>query len=901
MYDLQKFTLRDMVECGLALRQLGEGATSMEETSNRIVRYFYENLRSRDRAKSDCVLVRLFKIHPYSELETPLQAFARQKLQHNTPDPQTKCLTLMATVGQKARWNSRLSSFKHQVIPLVDEKTIDRLPMIARLIEQLGLERKMIVQPQPEELLELHQKTFNVFYIPDAISSPDIPDKEGFVIPHAIQSVLGFGGLLPSGNLFAVILFLKTQIPQSTAEMFSSLAFNIKAALLPFEGGIVFDPTREGKPLFAQCSLVDPKLLRSQIETLTQLLDVSEKLTLQQSDRLERAIAETQRSEDALRESQAKFAGIVNIAEDAIISVDEHQRIQLFNQGAEKIFGYTATEAIGQPLDLLLPLSARDVHREHLHNLDSSTTDSRTMAQRYRTGVFGRRKTGEEFPAEASISKLHLSSGDLYTIILRDITERQQTEQALRESQAKFAGIVNIAEDAIVSVDENQRIQLFNQGAEKIFGYTAKEAIGQPLDILLPSDVRRVHRQHIGDFKTTTTGYRGMGKSNRANIRGWRKNGEEFPAEASISQLQTQNGALFTVILNDITARQQAEEAIRQKNQELAATLKQLKSTQDELIEKEKMAALGQLVAGVAHEINTPLGAIHSSVKYIDDFFHRHLEALPTFFQSLSPERQRFFLEILQRSHSSIVSLSSRERRRLKKAIAEQLQEHHLENVDGLAELVMELSLHDAIEHFLPLLEEADSVNFLKMVYEFFSLQESIKDINTASERAAKVTFALKTYARYDRTGIKVRASIIEGIETIFTLYQNQIKQGVEVIRDYDDLPPILCYPDELNQVWTNLIHNALQAMKNQGILTVVASQQGEQIKVSISDSGVGIPEEVQLHIFQPFFTTKPAGEGSGLGLDIVKKIVEKHCGTIDFQSKPGQTTFTVTLPAQSV
>ncbi|MDY6785146.1 MAG: PAS domain S-box protein [Cyanobacteriota bacterium] len=900
MYDLQKFTLRDMVECGLALRQLGEGATSMEETSNRIVRYFYENLRSRDRPELDCALVRFFKIHPYGELEEPLQALARHEMDRGVLTPQTPCLTLLATAGQDARWNSRFSSRRHQAIPIVNEEAIAQLPMIARLIEQLGLEPKTIVQPQPEELLELHQKAFNAFYIPDACTSPDIPDKENFVIPYAIQSVLGFGGLLPSGRLFATILFLKTQLPQSTAEMFGSIAFNIKTALLPFEGGTVFDPTREGQPMFAQCSLIDPKLLRAQIETLTQLLDVSEKLTLQQSDRLESAIVETQRSEQALRESQAKFAGIVNIAEDAIISIDQNQRIQLFNQGAEKIFGYTAAEIIGQPLDLLLPPSARDVHREHIHKFGRSKTESRTMAQRNRMGVFGRRKTGEEFPAEASISKLHLSNGYLYTVILRDITERQRTEQALRESQAKFAGIVKIAEDAIISIDENQHIQLFNQGAEKIFGYTASDVIGQPLDILLPPDARRAHRQHICDFGTTTTGYRGMGKSNRSSIRGRRKNGEEFPAEASISQLQTRKGTLFTVILNDITDRQQAEVAIRQKNQELAAALKQLKSTQDELIEKEKMAALGQLVAGVAHEINTPLGAIRSSAKYIEDFLQRNVDSLPSFFQALSPQRQHAFVEILQRSRSSTSPWSSRERRKLKRAIAQQLEAHNLANAGELAEWVMELHLQDEIDRFLPLFQEDDSSNFLQMVYEFASLQESIKDINTAAELAAKVTFALKTYARYDRTGVKIRASVIEGIETILTLYHNQSKYGVEVIRKYDNSPQIFCYPDELNQVWTNLIHNALQAMQNQGTLTVEVTRRDDGVKVGISDSGPGIPEEIQSQIFQPFFTTKPAGEGSGLGLDIVKKIIEKHCGKIELESQPGRTTFIVTLPAET-
>ncbi|RMG07246.1 MAG: GHKL domain-containing protein, partial [Cyanobacteria bacterium J055] len=137
-----------------------------------------------------------------------------------------------------------------------------------------------------------------------------------------------------------------------------------------------------------------------------------------------------------------------------------------------------------------------------------------------------------------------------------------------------------------------------------------------------------------------------------------------------------------------------------------------------------------------------------------------------------------------------------------------------------------------------------------------------------------------------------------EGIETILTLYQNQLKHGVEVVRNFDSsLPKISCYPDELNQVWTNLIHNALQAMDNKGKLVIDACQTDGKIEVSITDSGAGISPEVLPKIFQPFFTTKPPGEGSGLGLDIVRKIIEKHQGTIEVDSVPGKTKFTVSLP----
>src|ERR687885_2740019 len=161
-------------------------------------------------------------------------------------------------------------------------------------------------------------------------------------------------------------------------------------------------------------------------------------------------------------------------------------------------------------------------------------------------------------------------------------------------------------------------------------------------------------------------------------------------------------------------------------------------------------------------------------------------------------------------------------------------------------------------------------------------LVRSTRTITTATDRAAKVVFALKSYARYEHSGEKVQAQITEGIESILTLYHSQFKQGVEVIRNYSELlPSILCYPDELNQVWTNIIHNALQAMDYQGALTIDVTTIDQQAHISITDSGKGIPPEIKSRIFEPFFTTKPPGEGSGLGLDIVKKIIEKHDGKI--------------------
>ncbi|MEG5137789.1 MULTISPECIES: ATP-binding protein [unclassified Microcoleus] len=373
--------------------------------------------------------------------------------------------------------------------------------------------------------------------------------------------------------------------------------------------------------------------------------------------------------------------------------------------------------------------------------------------------------------------------------------------------------------------------------------------------------------------------------------------GREIWFSACISMFSTD--AVIWVARN-ISDRKLAESALSQKNTELAHTLEELKRTQQELIQSEKMAALGQLIAGVAHEINSPLGAIRSSVQNIADFWAEQLHQLPIFFKQLSPERQQDFFALLHKSSQETDTLSSKEKRQLKKSLQRQLEAEKIDDADSLACTLLDIGICNNVEPFLPLLKDRESPNILQIAYEFATVQKSTKNIATATDRAAKIVFALKSYSRYDQSGSKANANITEGIDTVLTLYHYQIKHGVEVVRNYGtDLPSVLCYPDELNQVWTNLLHNALQAMGNKGVLKIDVKHQNNAISVSITDNGPGIPPEIMPRIFEPFFTTKPPGEGTGLGLDIVLKIIEKHQGKLQVESVPGQTKFTVYLPIE--
>ena len=345
---------------------------------------------------------------------------------------------------------------------------------------------------------------------------------------------------------------------------------------------------------------------------------------------------------------------------------------------------------------------------------------------------------------------------------------------------------------------------------------------------------------------------------------------------------------------------QNLETKVAQRTQELQNTLDSLQETQDELIQSEKMAALGQLISGVAHEVNTPLGAIRASVDNINIFLNQSLEKLPHFFTELPLEYQSIFIKLLHYSNAEIDNISSRERRKIKRALTRKIRNYNLKSAETIADILVDLGIHEEenLKVFLPLIQDSDSDQILNTVYKFVGLKKSTSTIINATDRAAKVVFALKSYTRYETTGEKIKVRITDGIETVLNLYQNKLQNGVEVVRHYPShIPLILGYPDELNQIWMNLVHNALQAMDNRGTLSVDVACHENSIQVDLTDSGRGIPPEIQSKIFDPFFTTQPPGEGSGLGLDIVRKILDRHQGQIEFESIPGKTTFTVYLP----
>jgi len=355
----------------------------------------------------------------------------------------------------------------------------------------------------------------------------------------------------------------------------------------------------------------------------------------------------------------------------------------------------------------------------------------------------------------------------------------------------------------------------------------------------------------------------------------------------------------------DITEIRKKEQELRQVNEaltarkdELKSALDNLKETQSQLVHSEKMRALGNLIAGIAHEINTPVGAINASVSNISISLDATLQNIYTLFTKLSKKELLVFLRIMSMIDRHRPSITSKEKRRYRKEIQEKLQNSGCLNTIAVSDLIIYLNLYDETDTLIEILEVENQEFILKSVRDIYSVRKNTENIKMAVEKASKMVFALKKFAHKEQQEKKEPTNLVENIETVLTLHHNQLKQAIEVVKDFEDVPMVNCFPDELIQVWSNLISNAIHAMNYAGRLEIIIRNLGAKVRVSIKDNGHGIPEEIREKIFEPFFTTKRSGEGTGIGMDIVKKILDKHEATIELESEVGVgTVFHVTIP----
>lgn len=328
-------------------------------------------------------------------------------------------------------------------------------------------------------------------------------------------------------------------------------------------------------------------------------------------------------------------------------------------------------------------------------------------------------------------------------------------------------------------------------------------------------------------------------------------------------------------------------QALQSERDQLAETIARLKEAQARLIESEKMATLGQLVAGIGHELNNPATAIGRAVEYATDDARELIRHLP----------DSDMLIGAMESGRTIEPLSTEELRARRQALAKATGD------EQLARRLLRMGI-TTIEDYRSIFGK-DSPDHrqqrLALRERAYQLGSSLRNIQSGSDRISAIVKSLRSYARTDRE-TPGEVNIHEGLEDTLRLFGAQL-QSVTVVREYGRIPAIQGYAAQLNQVWTNIIANALEAMQNKGQLTLQTEDRGDgTIAVRIIDSGPGIPPEHQHRVFDLNFTTKHAGAGFGLGMGLLicRQIVTRHGGTIGIESRPGRTVVEVILPIES-
>jgi len=343
------------------------------------------------------------------------------------------------------------------------------------------------------------------------------------------------------------------------------------------------------------------------------------------------------------------------------------------------------------------------------------------------------------------------------------------------------------------------------------------------------------------------------------------------------------------------------EDRVNEATARLTKTFDDLKNAQTQLVLNEKMASLGLLIAGIAHEINTPIGAIFNVTRTLDN----RVVSLPGILRDFRMDdanlRDKMMVcldELYRVSKAQVYSPSFREIR----AIETVLSDQGVENYKSMSASLARLNFTD-IEKILMYIDCFKSPSFFALFESCGSIVQAANISESSSQKISEIIRALKFYAYTDRDKIEA-VQINESIQTALILLRSKLKHGISVMTDFaKDLPEIMC-TSEIHQVWTNILNNACDAIEEMGSnyngeISICSRKSDDSIVITISDNGIGIPEDKKENIFDPFFTTKDIGKGTGLGLSIVSGIIKKHGGIIRVDSRKANTKFEIILPVK--
>ncbi len=490
-----------------------------------------------------------------------------------------------------------------------------------------------------------------------------------------------------------------------------------------------------------------------------------------------------------------RLESILDNIVDGLITIDDRGIVQSFNKACERIFGYKAAEVVGQNIKMLMPDPYSSQHDGYIHNY--KTTGKAKIIGIGRE-VEGRRKDGSIFPLDLSVAEVKIGDQRIFSGIIRDITERKNAE--------RFAGLlsalVQSSKDAIYSKTLTGVITSWNNGAEQILGYTGREAVGQPVGLIIPPERMAEENHIIAEVRA------GHSFDNLETVR-QHKDGREIPMSLTVSPIFDPSGIIIgaSVVARDMTERLMQEEQLRRI---------------------QKMEAVGQLTSGVAHDFNNLLTVVLGNTRLM---------------------RKRITAE---KSQAPV----------------------------------------------------------------FADIVERIDDIDTAAQRGADLVKRLMVFTRQrplQKTVVDINACIQETKGLLARVMGEKIEIRVS---PGQDAGAVLIDQDQFVNALINMAANARDAMADGGTFSIAtalatldkrqASQYqalapGRFVAITITDTGAGMPDHVRQRIFDPFYTTKPAGQGTGLGLSMVYGMIQQSGGHIEVESAPGRgTTFKIYLPVHS-
>ncbi len=565
---------------------------------------------------------------------------------------------------------------------------------------------------------------------------------------------------------------------------------------------------------------------------------------LMQSNRaLQKEIAERHSAQSELLASRQRLALLVEQTPLAVIEWDTDFKVQEWNKAAENIFGYTKQEAIENYFEFIVSQN----ELERIHHLKSALLSQKGGTRIVTENIT---KDGKTIICEWYNNPLVAVNSEVFGVasLVLDITERERSEATLQEQELFLRNIYQGVEQLIFVVnvlDNNELVYAdWNSATEKATGINATEVVSKfPEEVFGDVQGAKIRQRYIRCLEA------GIPITYEENLV---FKDREHCWLTTLNPLRNAEGKIYRIVGTsfNISDRKQAETQLKQQAQELETALNELQNAQIQLVQSEKMSSLGNLVAGVAHEINDPTNLIYGNINHAHNYAQNLLKLV------------RLYQQYYPQPGLEIKELAS--------------------------EVDLEFLLTD--------------------------LPKLLNSIKVGAQRIREIVTSLHTFSRMDESQMK-KVDIHQSLDSTLMILENRIfaksdRSQIEIIKEYGNLPQLKCYPGQLNQVFMNILTNALDTLEesielknktnsNPQIQICTELTELGKVTIRIADNGMGIPSDIKGKLFDPFFTTKPVGKGTGMGLSISYQIItERHGGSIECISQPGEgSEFTISIP----